>query len=84
MAATCFSVAIRETVRLTEMIYGHAPVSRVNEHESSQQVTMDQWKADTPDVMDMTNLRPCAILEREGVDESAKACTVYGPDFAID
>lgn len=45
---------------------------RAKEHESSQNVTMDQWKASTPDVLDMANLRPCAILEREGVDESGK------------
>jgi hypothetical protein len=44
---------------------------RVNEHESTQQVTMDQWK-DAQDVMYMKNLRPCAILDREGVGSDGK------------
>jgi len=42
-----------------------------SEHISSEQVTMDKWKGGKG-VMDMRNLRPCAILEREGLDANNK------------
>jgi hypothetical protein len=43
---------------------------RASEHESSERITMDQWKED---LIDLRNLRPCAILERhEGDDRHNK------------
>lgn len=44
---------------------------RASEHVSSEQVTMDQWK-ESKNTMELRNLRPCAILERMGVDANGK------------
>lgn len=45
---------------------------RTSEHLSQQQVSMDEWKDTDKNVMELKNLRPCAILEREGIDADDK------------